>query len=1397
MKFSKSVVKILLSFSLLCTVYLATSIIEGQVMKNESGTTENQPVNILEQRAQNEKKAELKNQLKADLVKVSDMQEIKDAKNKKMERAIANEKNLAKATESAKIRKHINAVANEKNLAKAAENAAKATESAKNRKHINAVANEKNLAKATESAKIRKHINAVANKKNLAKASPSLRSKLNNTTRTSPTKNNESRDCVDTDNGATDSYGDGCAGYTSSPSWCNGYDDDDFISGEMCCACGGGEDDGGATGCTDDQFDCGDGQCVPGSYFCDGSSEHGNAGWGPDCSNGADEVLEDCCTAEAGAYSELCGGEAPACADTDCGYYIGTGSYTCADLVYYGYDCTACEEEMVCPEQVEGCDYDWTAYGAADCDVALDLYGLDCATLEAMYGWNCAGCVCPEPPAGCADGEFDCLGDGTECISGSYVCDGSSEFCNAGWGPDCSNGADEGLDACGYTDDCEVSCVDSGGYEDCSGDGDCAPASWVGDGYCDGEDQPYGYDLTCYDNDGGDCDVAECDEFTCADGSCIYDSWVCDGWADCADGSDELDCAPATCEEQGMITDCDGTGECAPAYYLGDGWCDGEDQAYGYDLSCYDNDNGDCDVAAGCADGEFDCLGDGTECISGSYVCDGSSEFCNAGWGPDCSNGADEGLDACGYTDDCEVSCVDSGGYEDCSGDGDCAPASWVGDGYCDGEDQPYGYDLTCYDNDGGDCDVAECDEFTCADGSCIYDSWVCDGWADCADGSDELDCEVGCSDSQFDCGDGQCIPSSYVCDGSSEFCNAGWGPDCSNGADEGLDNCGYEDECVTTDDCADCEFDWSAYGSECCDTAFVEYGLNCATLEAAYGWDCSGCNCPGDAAPQCGDGVCNGDETYETCDADCSAPGECGEGFVLDCADLDCCPEDWVGDGFCDGTDQQYGCDLLCYDNDGDDCVEPECGDGACNGDETFDTCPADCAEGCQDDQFDCGDGQCINASWFCDGSTEFCNANWGPDCDNGSDEGLDVCDYTDLCVDAVCGDGECTNEETYDTCPEDCEAPSEDCADCEYDWTAYGAECCDTAWDAFGIDCATLQGTYGWDCSGCLCPGDAAPQCGDGVCNGDETYETCSDDCLPPGECVEGQVSDCVDDDCVTEAWIGDGYCDGTEQAYGADLCCFDNDGGDCSDEECGVTAEPGDLNGDGSVNVLDIVALVNVIIDGGTIDGGDINGDGAINVIDVVQLVNLVLGGSARSTDAQGATIIIGENSLSVTADGYIGGIQMTLSHGNGFELNLTNNALVAEYKTSGTTTTFVVVEPNDEVIFTSNQSFEVANSIIANSNEEISVNTISDFGLSAAYPNPFNPSTTVSLTVPSAGHVSVKVYNLVGQVVGVLADGMMEANMYSFTWDANNFSSGVYLIRAESNSSVDIQKVLLVK
>jgi len=49
---------------------------------------------------------------------------------------------------------------------------------------------------------------------------------------------------------------------------------------------------------------------------------------------------------------------------------------------------------------------------------------------------------------------------------------------------------------------------------------------------------------------------------------------------------------------------------------------------------------------------------------------------------------------------------------------------------------------------------------------------------------------------------------------------------------------------------CAACERDFTAYGSQCCDAAWTEYGVNCKTLRDSYDWDCAGCSCPGDPSP-------------------------------------------------------------------------------------------------------------------------------------------------------------------------------------------------------------------------------------------------------------------------------------------------------------------------------------------------------------------------------------------------------------------------------------------------------------------------------------------------------------------------------------------------------------------
>ena len=55
----------------------------------------------------------------------------------------------------------------------------------------------------------------------------------------------------------------------------------------------------------------------------------------------------------------------------------------------------------------------------------------------------------------------------------------------------------------------------------------------------------------------------------------------------------------------------------------------------------------------------------------------------------------------------------------------------------------------------------------------------------------------------------------------------------------------------------------------------------------------------------------------------------------------------------------------------------------------------------------------------------------------------------------------------------------------------------------------------------------------------------------------------------------------------------------------------------------------------------------------------------------------------------------------------------------------------------------------------------------------------------------------VYNLMGQMVETLVNNTMDAGNYNITWDATNFSSGMYIIKAQTTNGIASQKVMLVK
>ncbi len=93
---------------------------------------------------------------------------------------------------------------------------------------------------------------------------------------------------------------------------------------------------------------------------------------------------------------------------------------------------------------------------------------------------------------------------------------------------------------------------------------------------------------------------------------------------------------------------------------------------------------------------------------------------------------------------------------------------------------------------------------------------------------------------------------------------------------------------------------------------------------------------------------------------------------------------------------------------------------------------------------------------------------------------------------------------------------------------------------------------------------------------------------------------------------------------------------------------------------------------------------------------------------------------------------------------------------------------------------------------------------EYALDQAYPNPFNPTTVLTYRLPAASRVSIKVYNLLGQMVGTLKDEIENAGYKQILWNASSFGSGVYFCRIEAAPLVEptktftsVKKLVLMK
>lgn len=148
---------------------------------------------------------------------------------------------------------------------------------------------------------------------------------------------------------------------------------------------------------------------------------------------------------------------------------------------------------------------------------------------------------------------------------------------------------------------------------------------------------------------------------------------------------------------------------------------------------------------------------------------------------------------------------------------------------------------------------------------------------------------------------------------------------------------------------------------------------------------------------------------------------------------------------------------------------------------------------------------------------------------------------------------------------------------------------------------------------------------------------------------------------------------------------------------------------------------------------------------------------------------------------------------------FPITLTSAAypLAVSWKIASMATASLIVGTN-EIMMNSNGSVSVpqpASSIsIHYGNQTLTPN---EYSLAQNYPNPFNPATRIDYTLPASGRVTIKVYDILGQEVASLVDGVQEAGFKSVEWDAAAMPSGMYLYRITAGGFSQAKKMLLLR
>ena len=255
-------------------------------------------------------------------------------------------------------------------------------------------------------------------------------------------------------------------------------------------------------------------------------------------------------------------------------------------------------------------------------------------------------------------------------------------------------------------------------------------------------------------------------------------------------------------------------------------------------------------------------------------------------------------------------------------------------------------------------------------------------------------------------------------------------------------------------------------------------------------------------------------------------------------------------------------------------------------------------------------------------------------------------------------------------------------------------------------------------------------------------------------------------------------------------------------------------GDFNQDQLVNIIDIVLMIEMILYAQTPSDyqlmvSDFDNDGSINIVDVVWLVQMILNESAAFREPVSAVKILhAPDQISLVATGQVAAIQIDfrgdyqimqpdLPSGWGWYHDNDRLIFISLDGSSLSEPKLAALEGDLQIISATVVDWQL------NCLDNIQILEIpGEYILFPAYPNPFNPVTTLHFGLPADSKVQLNIYDLTGRLVSQLLNTRISAGYHQYEWEAQELASGVYFAvlsaeDAEGRCGVHRQKMMLLK